>query len=59
MRLETEDELAAAIERGLNAAGAENLHLSPSCGLEFLPRDSARAKLELLARVVHAQEVKV
>jgi 5-methyltetrahydropteroyltriglutamate--homocysteine methyltransferase len=59
VRLETEDELAAAIERGVKAVGPQNLHVSPSCGLEFLPRDSARAKLDLLARVVHSQEVKV
>jgi 5-methyltetrahydropteroyltriglutamate--homocysteine methyltransferase len=59
VRLESERNLAQAIERAARAAGAENLHVSPSCGLEFLPHDSARAKLELLARVVHSQEVKV
>jgi len=59
VRLEREDELAGAIARAAAAAGPENLHVSPSCGLEFLPRDSARAKLELLARVVRSQEVKV
>jgi 5-methyltetrahydropteroyltriglutamate--homocysteine methyltransferase len=59
VRLENEEELAKAIERGVEAAGADNLHVSPSCGLEFLPRDEAKAKLELLARVARAQEVKV
>jgi 5-methyltetrahydropteroyltriglutamate--homocysteine methyltransferase len=59
VRLENEEELAKAIERGVQAAGADNLHVSPSCGLEFLPRDEAKAKLELLARVARAQEVNV
>jgi 5-methyltetrahydropteroyltriglutamate--homocysteine methyltransferase len=59
VRLESEEQLAASIQRAAEAAGADNLHVGPSCGLEFLPRDAARAKLELLARVVHAQEVKV
>jgi 5-methyltetrahydropteroyltriglutamate--homocysteine methyltransferase len=59
VRLESEEELARSIERGVKAAGADNLHVSPTCGLEFLPRDKARAKLELLARAVRAQEVKV
>jgi 5-methyltetrahydropteroyltriglutamate--homocysteine methyltransferase len=59
VRLESEQSLAEQIARGAEAAGVDNLHVSPSCGLEFLPRDAARAKLELLSRVVHAQEVKV
>jgi 5-methyltetrahydropteroyltriglutamate--homocysteine methyltransferase len=59
VRLEKEEELGEAIARGVRAAGAENLHVSPSCGLEFLPRDEAKTKLELLARVARAQEVKV
>jgi methionine synthase II (cobalamin-independent) len=29
----------------------ETAYLNPSCGLEFLPRDRARAKLETMARL--------
>src|SRR5438105_11130240 len=59
VRLESESELAQAVERAAAAVGTENLHVNPSCGLEFLPRDAARAKLELVARVAHAQGVGV
>jgi 5-methyltetrahydropteroyltriglutamate--homocysteine methyltransferase len=57
VRMEDERELREALERGAAAAGEDNVHASPSCGLEFLPRDVAKAKLELLGRVVHTQEV--
>lgn len=57
VRLEEEAELARLLARAAAAAGPDSVHVSPSCGLEFLPRDVARRKLELVARVAHAQGV--
>jgi 5-methyltetrahydropteroyltriglutamate--homocysteine methyltransferase len=59
VRMENEHELAAIIARVRSVVGDGDLHVSPSCGLEFLPRDTARRKLELLARATHRQEEKV
>jgi len=49
-RLEDEGVLAGQTDRLTEAVG-DNLRLAPSCGLEFLPREKARAKLELLGRI--------
>jgi len=49
-RLETTDEVAATIDDLASGVGADNLTVSPSAGLEFLPRDKAKAKLERLAQ---------
>jgi 5-methyltetrahydropteroyltriglutamate--homocysteine methyltransferase len=61
VRMETEEDVARAIVRAREAMGGQTggaeLHVSPSCGLEFLPRDAARRKLELLGRVVHGAGV--
>ena len=46
--LEDVDELAKTIEGFVGSVGAERLSVSPSSGLEFLPREKARAKLERL-----------
>ena len=54
-KLETAGELTPRIERLVERIGAEALWLSPSAGLEFLPREKARAKLERLSAV--AREV--
>lgn len=56
VRMEDEHELAATIARVRDAVGDGELHVSPSCGLEFLPRDTARRKLEVLARAARRQE---
>jgi 5-methyltetrahydropteroyltriglutamate--homocysteine methyltransferase len=48
-RMETPDEVAAACRRGAEIVSASALHVSPSAGLEFLPRRVARKKLETLA----------
>ena len=48
-KLEPVDQLVAAIEELASVVGPERLTVSPSCGLEFLPRDKARAKLQRLA----------
>ncbi|MBI4300010.1 MAG: methylcobamide--CoM methyltransferase [Chloroflexi bacterium] len=57
-KMETVDEIVAAVKRVSAAVPISRINLNPSCGLEFLPRKSARAKL---ARMVEgakkAQEV--
>ena len=53
-RLESRDDLARSIERIVALVGHDrrNVRLSPSAGLEFLPREKARAKLERLVEAV-------
>jgi 5-methyltetrahydropteroyltriglutamate--homocysteine methyltransferase len=43
----TVDRIARALER----RGVDEIHLQPSCGLEYLPRDRARRKLERMAEI--------
>jgi 5-methyltetrahydropteroyltriglutamate--homocysteine methyltransferase len=50
-RLEDEVSLKGTIEELVGIVGAERLAVSPSSGLEFLPREKARAKLQRLASV--------
>jgi 5-methyltetrahydropteroyltriglutamate--homocysteine methyltransferase len=48
------DAVAATVRRvadALERRGVGEVHLQPSCGLEFLPRDRAQRKLESLARI--------
>ena len=54
-RLEDTSELERTIQDVVGELGAERVALSPSAGLEFLPREKARAKLERLAQA--AQKV--
>ena len=56
VRMEDQRWLADQVARAAEAAGGDRVQVSPSCGLEFLPRDVARRKLELVARAAH-QEV--
>lgn len=56
VRMEDAAELAATVRRARAATGVSELHVHPSCGLEFLPRESARRKLSVLARAVRAAE---
>jgi 5-methyltetrahydropteroyltriglutamate--homocysteine methyltransferase len=42
------------IARKLDAAGIEEIHLQPSCGLEYLPRDRAVRKLGRMREVADA-----
>lgn len=51
-KLEDEGELVRSIHELTEAVGHENLLVSPSAGLEFLPREKARAKLHRLTDVV-------
>ncbi len=50
-RLEEPAALARQIEKLLPRIAGEHAYLGPSCGLEYLPRNRAYAKLELLGRV--------
>lgn len=50
-RLEPTEEVARTVAQLADAVGAESLRISPSAGLEFLPREKARAKLERLSDV--------
>jgi 5-methyltetrahydropteroyltriglutamate--homocysteine methyltransferase len=47
--LEPLEELVTTITGLADVVGAERLTVSPSCGLEFLPREKARAKLARLS----------
>lgn len=49
-KLETREALHAALDRLAPRLGG-TAYLNPSCGLEFLPRDRARAKLETMVRL--------
>ena len=50
-RLEDQTVLRNQIEELVEITGAERLFISPSAGLEYLPREKARAKLERLGSV--------
>lgn len=45
VRLEEASEIAARLERGARYVSPDRMQVSPNCGLEFLPKDDARAKL--------------
>jgi 5-methyltetrahydropteroyltriglutamate--homocysteine methyltransferase len=53
-RLESAEEIRAALGRLAARVPAERLVVTPSAGLEFLPRDRARAKLARLSEGVRA-----
>jgi 5-methyltetrahydropteroyltriglutamate--homocysteine methyltransferase len=50
-RLEDPATLARQLEKLAHGADLNRAYLSPSCGLEFLPRDRARQKLRHLAAI--------
>jgi len=53
-KLDDTRDVAAKVGRivdGLDAKGVSEVHLQPSNGLEFLPRDRAKRKLERLAEI--------
>ncbi len=54
-KLESADELRTSIESLLSIVDADRVSVAPSAGLEYLPREKARAKLERLGAV--AKEV--
>lgn len=47
-KLESVESLVAEIEALVDVVGVDRLRVAPSCGLEYLPREKARAKLERL-----------
>ncbi|HEY7623933.1 MAG TPA: hypothetical protein VIA63_02790 [Candidatus Limnocylindria bacterium] len=58
-RLETADEVARYAQRALKLVPSERLVLAPTTSLEYLPRDVARAKLDVLtagARLVAGEK---
>jgi 5-methyltetrahydropteroyltriglutamate--homocysteine methyltransferase len=50
-KLESPAEVARVLGRMLPKIKGERAYLGPSCGLEYLPRDRAAAKLELLGKI--------
>jgi 5-methyltetrahydropteroyltriglutamate--homocysteine methyltransferase len=57
-KLETVDEIVDQIRRASNSVGLDRIDVSPSCGLEFLPRANAYGKLvRMVEGVARAQEV--
>ena len=55
---ETVDEIVNSVRRASEHVSADRIHVNPSCGLEFLPRDRARAKLLRLGEATaRAREV--
>ena len=51
-KLEDEEELLKLFERTTQKVSAERIYVSPSCGLEFLPRQTALLKLKRMVQVV-------
>ena len=49
LAVETSEEIAAHIRRGLQYVTAENLIPAPDCGMKYLPRDVAFGKLKALS----------
>ncbi|MBI4499504.1 MAG: methylcobamide--CoM methyltransferase [Chloroflexi bacterium] len=59
-KMETVDEVAAAVRRATEHVSPDRLYVNPSCGLEFLPRRNAFEKLvRMVEGVRRAQEVLV
>jgi 5-methyltetrahydropteroyltriglutamate--homocysteine methyltransferase len=58
-KLEQPEQVARQIEEMLPKLAGDECFLNPSCGLEYLPRDRAYAKLLLLAQVRAALEGKL
>jgi 5-methyltetrahydropteroyltriglutamate--homocysteine methyltransferase len=52
-RLESEDEVAEAIERVSEFVPPERLYVNPSCNLEYLPRETALEKLKRMVEGAH------
>ncbi len=55
-RLESPEQIAERIRSLSDGIDPENVHVSPSAGLEFLPREVAQGKLRLLAEGVRKAE---
>jgi len=58
MQPESADEVAARIRRALPFVDARNLIVAPDCGMKYLPREVAEAKMRAMvggARIVRAE----
>ena len=55
-KLESERELVELSERVSQIVPPERLHINPSCGLEYLPRERTYQKLVLMAQAVRQAE---
>ena len=56
-RLESVEDIAEAIKRVSGSVSLDRLYINPSCGLDYLPRPNARAKLtQLVEGAKKAQE---
>ena len=55
-RMEPVEEIVAAVRRITASVPLERIHLSPSCGLDFLPRTNARDKLARLVEGAKAAQ---
>jgi 5-methyltetrahydropteroyltriglutamate--homocysteine methyltransferase len=56
-KLDDIEAVARSVDRvmeALGSRGVDEVHLQPSCGLEFLPRDRAKRKLERMAEIKSA-----
>lgn len=57
-KLETVEEIVERIRRVTDVVALDSLYVNPSCGLEYLPRETAEAKLaRMVAGAQRAQEV--
>ncbi len=57
-KLESVEEIVAAVRQAAAVVRGDMLYVNPSCGLEYLPREAAQAKLRRMAEGVRrAQEV--
>ncbi|MGH8104286.1 MAG: hypothetical protein ACREJQ_07190, partial [bacterium] len=52
-KLEKPDDLRKAVDKILKVVPADRLHVNPSCGLEFLPRERAQEKLANMVKAAN------
>ena len=60
MAVETPRQVADRIRRALPYVAAENVILAPDCGMKYLPRDVANAKLRAMveaAKLLRAEQL--
>lgn len=58
-RMESVEEIVEAVRRATAHVSIDNVQLSPSCGLDFLPRKNAREKLARLVEGARAAQEKL
>ncbi|MFQ5872449.1 MAG: methylcobamide--CoM methyltransferase [Dehalococcoidia bacterium] len=54
VKLETVDHLSSTIERAMRHVSPDRIYLNPSCGLDYLPRETAFAKLRRMVEGMNA-----